>query len=122
IAEPPAVGTIQISLCRLFSDSRTVVTVIATFPPSGESDGALTVVTLYQSSGVKACLAAAGCCAPAIAAGNSKPTAAAECSPRLTLARTRRPSARLSRHTSPCRPYQLLRRAPRRSNSLQHRG
>src|SRR6185312_1281804 len=79
IAEPPAVGTIQISLCRLFSDSRTVVTVIATFPPSGESDGALTVVTLYQSSGVKACLAAAGCCAPAIAAGNSKPTATAEC-------------------------------------------
>src|SRR5690348_2562352 len=54
---PPVSGTIHTSECRLFSASRTVVTVKATFFPSGDSAGALTFVTLYQSAGVNACRA-----------------------------------------------------------------
>src|SRR5688572_19889627 len=65
---PPAVGTTQTSACRLFSDSRTVVTVNATRRPSGDTAGALSVVTLYQSAGVKARrLWAVGVCAPSTA-------------------------------------------------------
>src|SRR5262245_55743074 len=68
VASPPAAGTTQISLCRLFSLSRTVVTVNAISLPSGETAGADSVVTLYQSAGVNArrfatvCVCAA--CAP----------------------------------------------------------
>src|SRR6476620_6108781 len=51
---PPAVGTTQTSLCRLFSASRTVVTVTATRSPAGDIAGALNVVTLYQSASWKA--------------------------------------------------------------------
>jgi len=54
VASPPAVGTTQTSLWRLFSLSRTVVTVNATSFPSGDTAGALRVVTLYQSAGVNA--------------------------------------------------------------------
>jgi hypothetical protein len=54
VAEPPETGTTQTSLCRLFSLSRTVVTVNATSLPSGDTAGALSVVTRYQSLGVKA--------------------------------------------------------------------
>ena len=46
---PPAVGTTQISLCRLFSFSRTVVPVTATRSPAGEMAGALRVTRRYQS-------------------------------------------------------------------------
>jgi hypothetical protein len=51
-AVPPALGTTHTSWWRLFSDSFTVVTVNATVRPSGESAGALNVVTRYQSAGV----------------------------------------------------------------------
>ena len=51
---PPALGTTQTSWCRLLSASLTVVTVNATRRPSGESAGALRVVTRYQSAGVNA--------------------------------------------------------------------
>src|SRR5678816_4523194 len=54
VASPPAVGTTQTSLWRLLSFSRTVVTVNATSFPSGDTAGALSVVTLYQSAGVNA--------------------------------------------------------------------
>jgi hypothetical protein len=54
IASPPATGTTHTSLCRLFSLSRTVVTVNATSFPSGETAGALNVVSRYQSAGVNA--------------------------------------------------------------------
>src|SRR6478752_4704865 len=54
VASPPATGTTHTSLCRLFSLSRTVVTVNATSFPSGETAGALSVVSLYQSAGVNA--------------------------------------------------------------------
>ena len=47
---PPALGTTQISLCRLFSASRTVVTVNAIRSPVGETAGAVSVVSLYQSA------------------------------------------------------------------------
>src|SRR4051812_24888824 len=62
---PPAVGTTQISLCRLFSASRTVVTVTATRSPAGDMAGALSVVSRYQSRSWKARLGAA-CCANAV--------------------------------------------------------
>jgi hypothetical protein len=58
---PPCVGTTHTSEWRLFSASRTVVTVKATLPPSGESAGVLTVVILYQSAGVNARLAGVDC-------------------------------------------------------------
>src|SRR5689334_22935523 len=61
VASPPATGTTQISLCRLFSLSRTVVTVNATSLPSGETAGAESVVTLYQSAGVNARRFATAC-------------------------------------------------------------
>jgi len=62
VASPPATGTTHTSLCRLFSLSRIVVTVKATSFPSGETAGALKVVTLYQSAGVNARFAPlAGC-------------------------------------------------------------
>ena len=51
---PPSVPTTQISEWRLFSASRTVVTVTATQRPSGETAEELSVVTRYQSLGVKA--------------------------------------------------------------------
>src|SRR5678816_210003 len=54
VASPPATGTTHTSLWRLFSASRTVVTVNATSFPSGETAGPLNVVTLYQSAGVNA--------------------------------------------------------------------
>src|SRR6478672_28673 len=59
---PPAVGTTHTSLCRLFSVSRTVVTVTATRSPAGDIAGALSVVSLYQSASWKARCGAA-CCA-----------------------------------------------------------
>src|ERR1700738_4520129 len=60
---PPAVGTTQISLCRLFSASRTVVTVKATRSPAGDIAGALSVVRRYQSASWKARRAGAeDCC------------------------------------------------------------
>jgi hypothetical protein len=58
---PPSDFTTQTSLCRLFSLSRTVVTVNATYLPSGDVAGEPTVVTLNQSPGVKA----RGACADA---------------------------------------------------------
>src|SRR5881397_2056214 len=69
---PPAVGTTQISLCRLFSASRTVVTVKATRSPAGDIAGAPTVVSRYQSAGWKGrpeavCCAASGAMAPTAA-------------------------------------------------------
>src|SRR5512144_2053869 len=69
---PPAVLATQTSLWRLFSASRTVVTVNATRLPSGESAGELTVVRRYQSAGVNARLFAAGaaCCARAGTSGS----------------------------------------------------
>ena len=62
IGSPPAAGTSQTSECRLLSATTTVVTVKATCFPSGETAGLLTVVTLYQSLGVKAraCAASRG--------------------------------------------------------------
>src|SRR5688500_6585493 len=54
VASPPAAGTTHTSACRLFSLSRTVVTVNATSLPSGDMAGAESVVTLYQSAGVYA--------------------------------------------------------------------
>jgi hypothetical protein len=54
VGSPPPTGTTHTSLCRLFSLSRTVVTVNATSLPSGETAGALNVVSLYQSAGVNA--------------------------------------------------------------------
>src|SRR5690625_470605 len=51
---PPSAPTSQISECRLLADSLTVVTVKAICLPSGERAGELTVVTRYQSAGVKA--------------------------------------------------------------------
>jgi hypothetical protein len=54
IGSPPWAGTIQTSACRLFSAATTVVTVKATCFPSGDTAGELTVVTRYQSAGVKA--------------------------------------------------------------------
>src|SRR5687768_7885980 len=66
VASPPLAGTTQTSLWRLFSLSRTVVTVNATSLPSGETVGAASVVTLYQSAGVNARRAvAAGACVDA---------------------------------------------------------
>src|SRR5688500_10975999 len=78
VGSPPAAGTTHTSLCRLFSLSRTVVTVNATSFPSGETAGADKVVTLYQSAGVNARRAvpvvddvgvAAGACAPSATGG-----------------------------------------------------
>jgi hypothetical protein len=54
VGSPPSVPTSQISECRLFSLSRTVVTVKATHLPSGDIAGALTVLSRYQSTAVKA--------------------------------------------------------------------
>jgi hypothetical protein len=48
-ADEPSVGATQTSLCRLLSASTTRVTVIATRFPSGDTAGALTDVTRYQS-------------------------------------------------------------------------
>src|SRR5690242_17184804 len=73
---PPFVGATQISECRLFSDSRTVVTVKATRAPSGDSAGVLTVVTLYQSLKVMARLAAPCCCCAFSAADERTSTVA----------------------------------------------
>src|SRR6476620_913921 len=73
---PPAVGTTQISLWRLFSASRTVVKVKATRSPEGDMAGALSVVSLYQSASWKA-RGAAACCAASGAAASS-PSAARE--------------------------------------------
>src|SRR5689334_18927821 len=61
VASPPAIGTTQTSLCRLFSLSRTVVTVNATSLPSGETAGVDSVVSLYQSAGVNARRFATAC-------------------------------------------------------------
>jgi hypothetical protein len=54
IGSPPAAGTSHTSACRLLSAATSVVTVKAICFPSGETAGLLTVVTLYQSFGVKA--------------------------------------------------------------------
>src|SRR3954447_14567763 len=51
---PPEVGTTHTSLCRLFSASRTVVTVTATRSPLGDIAGPLSVVSRYQSASWKA--------------------------------------------------------------------
>ena len=51
---PPALFTTQISLWRRFSLSRTVVTVIAMRLPSGDTAGALTVESRYQSASIMA--------------------------------------------------------------------
>jgi len=50
----PSAGASQISLCRRFSFSTTVVTVKAIRRPSGDTAGSDTVVTRCQSGGVKA--------------------------------------------------------------------
>jgi hypothetical protein len=64
----------------LFSLSRTVVTVNATSLPSGDTAGALTVVTLYQSAGVNARLATtlAGVVVPAARVCAARGSASAE--------------------------------------------
>src|SRR3990172_8373826 len=54
IGSPPAAAASQTSECRLFSAATTVVNVNAICLPSGDTAGALTVVTRYQSFGVKA--------------------------------------------------------------------
>jgi hypothetical protein len=51
--DPACVDATHTSECRLFSASRTVVTVIATHFPSGDIAGDPTMVTPYQSAGVK---------------------------------------------------------------------
>ena len=54
IGSPPPVPTIHTSECRLLSASRTVAAVNATHFPSGDTAGPDTVVSRYQSFGVKA--------------------------------------------------------------------
>ena len=54
VGDPPPVAAIQTSDCRLFSASRTAVTVNATHFPSGDIAGCRTVATRYQSWSVKA--------------------------------------------------------------------
>jgi hypothetical protein len=71
---PPAVGTTQTSECRLFSDSFTVVTVIATSRPSGDIAGEPTVVPRYLSVGVNARFAVCWADAPAAHKSSSNTT------------------------------------------------
>ena len=54
VGDPPLVVTTHTSDRRLFSASRTVVTVNATHLPSGDIAGWRTVVTRYQSASVNA--------------------------------------------------------------------
>jgi hypothetical protein len=58
----------------LFSDSFTVVTVIATSRPSGDIAGEPTVVTRYQSEGVNARFAVCWADAPAAQKSSRKTT------------------------------------------------
>src|SRR5919109_220793 len=65
IGAPPLTGTTHTSRWYLLSRSLIVCTVNATRPPSGDIAGALRVVSLYQSAGVKARFA----CAPMAMSG-----------------------------------------------------
>src|SRR5881394_1300553 len=73
VAAPPLVGATHTSRWYLLSRSLIVCTVNATRPPSGDIAGALSVVSLYQSAGVKARFA----CAPSMARGAVRAATAA---------------------------------------------
>src|SRR3990172_5930549 len=85
IGSPPAAAASQTSECRLFSAATTVVTVNAICLPSGDTAGALTVVTRYQSFGVKARDCAATGDQEAATKMSNPPSATIREIPRITI-------------------------------------